>query len=405
AEVVALHRGDPTALRAWQYIVDESRNHYLPIYLRLGVGLTLADERGESFYNDRLAGLVAELEKRFGPTPPAASPAPFSPGSPRIRVEESDGALCIFHETPDGRPMFKNPEGKPLPMIIRKSDGAFLYATTDLAAMRFRTREMHADRIVYVTDARQARHFEMVFAAARAIGWTRRANQPDVQLEHASFGSILGEDRKPLKTRSGENIKLSDLLDEAVSRAEQLIRTTESDPDRRRDFTESEIRDIAEAVGIGAVKYADLAQNRQSDYVFSWDRMLALEGNTAPYLMYAYARIRSIYRKGAESGDALAAAPAAGAVVITGQAERVLALQIARFAETIDDVAANLKINLLTDYLYELSGAFMRFYEACPVLSADTPALRASRLRLCDLTARTLRIGLDLLGIRTLERM
>ncbi len=398
AEVVALHQGDPTARKAWQYIVNESRNHYMPIYRRLGVKLTPADERGESFYNDLLPGLVADVEKRFGR---GVSPTPAGPDVPRIRVAESDGALCIFHLAPDGQPMFKNPEGNPLPMIVRKSDGAFLYATTDLAAMRFRVEQLRADRIVYVTDARQAQHFEMVFAAVRAMGWTYRPNCPSVKLEHASFGSILGEDRRPLKTRSGENIKLSELLDEAVGRAEQLVRAAEADPVRRRGFTEAEIREVSEAVGIGAIKYADLSQNRQSDYVFSWDKMLSLEGNTAPYLMYAYARIRSIYRKGAESAAGLTD----GALVIGEPAERALVLRIARFPETIDSVAAGLRINLLTDYLYDLAGVFMRFYESCPVLAADTPELRASRLRLCDLTARTLRVGLDLLGIRVLERM
>ncbi len=420
AEVVALHRGDPAALKAWQYIVAESRNHYLPIYRRLNVKLTPTDERGESFYNDRLPGLVADLEKRFGPE---ALPQPSSLDSPRVRIEENDGALCVFHTTAAGEPMFKNPEGNPLPMIIRKSDGAFLYATTDFAAMRFRIEELQADRIVYVTDARQSQHFEMVFAAGRAMGWTRRPGKVEVRLEHASFGSILGEDRRPLKTRSGENVRLSDLLDEAVNRAEQLIRASEADPGKRRGFSEAEIHDVADAVGIGAVKYADLSQNRQSDYVFSWDRMLALEGNTAPYLMYAYARVRSIYRKGAETQagvndgavtigppasirTASASESAASGSANSGEpAERALALRIARFAETIDGVAAGLRINLLTDYLYELSGAFMKFYESCPVLGADTPQQRASRLKLCDLTARTLRVGLDLLGIRVLERM
>ena len=197
--------------------------------------------------------------------------------------------------------MFKNPDGKPVPMIIRKSDGAYLYATTDLAALQFRIRELGADRIIYVTDARQVQHFEMVFATVRAASWTSHGRRAvPVQLDHVTFGSILGEDRKPLKTRTGENVKLAELLDEAVNRAESLIRANEGDPAKRRGFSEDEIRDIAEAVGIGAVKYADLSQNRQTDYIFSWDRMLAMEGNTAPYMMYAYARIRSIYRKGAE---------------------------------------------------------------------------------------------------------
>ncbi|MBP7936552.1 MAG: arginine--tRNA ligase [Phycisphaerae bacterium] len=400
AEVVALHGGDPATLRAWQYFVDESRNHYMPVYGRLGVKLTAADERGESFYNHRLPDVVADLEREFGAADALPQPRP-GVREPHITVIESDGALCIFHWLPSGEPMFKSPEGKPFPFIIRKSDGAYLYATTDLAAVQFRIRDLGADRIIYVTDARQAQHFEMLFSTVRAAGWTRRSGKPEVQLEHASFGSILGEDRKPLKTRSGENIRLSDLLDEAVNRAANLIRANEADPNKKRGFTAAEINDIAQAVGVGAVKYADLSQNRQSDYVFSWDKMLALEGNTAPYLMYAYARIRSIYRKGAESSSNLTG----GRITLTEPAERVLARAILRFAETIENAAAGLRINLLTEYLYEVAGLFMKFYESCPVLGAATPEQRASRLRLCDLTARTLAIGLDLLGIRTVERM
>lgn len=431
AEVVALHNHDESTLKAWRYIVNESRNHYMPIYRRLGVSLRQEDERGESFYAERLSGVVAEMERSYGggtgaPSPSTDEPRAFlglglsksSPRSapqgapslapqgvgdvPRLRVEISDGALCVFHETPSGEPMFKNPEGKPVPMIIRKSDGAYLYATTDLAALQFRIRELGADRIIYVTDARQAQHFEMVFATARAAGWTLHGGRTiPVQLDHVTFGSILGDDRKPLKTRSGENVKLSELLDEAVNRAEKLIRSNEADPAKCRGFTEDEIRDIAEAVGIGAVKYADLSQNRQSDYIFSWDKMLAMEGNTAPYMMYAYARIRSIYRKGAEESRDLAA----GRIQLVEPAERLLARQVLRLPETLEGAAVGLRLNIITEYLYNLASAFMSFYEACPVLKAETDALRASRLRLCDLTARALRIGLDLLGIRVVERM
>jgi len=402
AEVVALHNHEESTLRAWQYIVDESRNHYIPVYRRLGVSLTEEDERGESFYASRLSQ-IAEL---FGPGKefPAknAELGQEEIGPCQMSCEMSAGALCVFHNTPDGEPMFRNAEGDPFPLIIRKSDGAYLYATTDLAALKFRIDELHADRIIYVTDARQSRHFEMVFQTAEAAGWTRPADKRRrVQLEHVTFGSILGDDRRPLKTRSGENIKLDELLDEAVARAESLIRANEADPAKKRGFTDAEIKDVAEAVGIGAVKYADLSQNRQSDYLFSWDKMLAMEGNTAPYMMYAFARIRSIYRKGKRANGDLAG----GAVVLTEPAEHLLARHILQFAETLESVASGLRINLLTDYLYELAGAFMKFYETCPVLNADGEEQRGSRLKLCDLTARTLRTALGLLGIRVVQRM
>jgi arginyl-tRNA synthetase len=400
AEVVALHSGDPETLRAWRYIVEESRHHYEPVYRRLGVLLTREDERGESFYSNRLERLVENLARQYGPGAPAG--APPGSGLPAIAVEESDGALCVFLQTPDGQPVFKGPEGNPLPFIIRKSDGAFLYATTDLAALDFRIHELTADRVLYVTGAPQALHFQMLFAVVRALGWTIPEDSAgEVRLEHVAFGSVLGEDRKILKTRTGGNVKLAELLEEAVRRAEALIRAGEADPDKRRGFGEEEISDVAEAVGIGAVKYADLSQNRQSDYVFSWDKMLAMDGNTAPYLMYAYARIRSIYRKAATGDGNLAG----GAITLAQPQERALGKRILQFAEILDAAAESLKINLITDYLYDLAGAFMKFYENCPVLTAETPQIRASRLRLCDLTARTLKIGLQLLGIRAVERM
>lgn len=394
AEVVALHHHEPSTLKAWQYIVDESRNHYMPVYRRLGVALTQDDERGESFYAGSLSQVADELERHFGGMPPRASSAE---APARISVRESDKALCVFHYDTVGAPVFKNAEGEPFPMIVRKSDGAYLYATTDLAALRFRYDQLHADRIVYVTDSRQVLHFQMLFATVRATGWA----PPGITLDHVTFGTILGEDRKPLKTRTGENIRLAELLDEAVSRSELLVRANEADPAKKRGFTEAEIKNVVEAVGVGAVKYADLSQNRQNDYIFSWDKMLALEGNTAPYLMYAYARIRSIARKGVEQGHTLEA----GEITLNQPAERALGLTILRLPETLDSVASNLKLNTLTEYLYGLAGTYMKFYEACPVLTAETPQLRASRLRLCDLAARTLRLGLSLLGIRVLERM
>ncbi len=443
--VVRLQAGDPEARRVWERIRAGTMFACQQIYDRLGVLLTDADAAGESFYADRLTETVDELR------------AALAAGGGLADVREDQGALCVFHRDEKGQPAFKNPEGGPLPLIIQKSDGAYLYATTDLAAVRYRTRNLHADRVIYVTDARQELHFKMVFATARAAGWTRKPDGGEVRLDHVMFGSVLGEDRRPLKTRSGENVMLRDLLDEAVARAEQLVRANEADPAKRRGFSEAQIRQIAEAVGIGAVKYADLAQNRLSDYIFSWDKMLAMDGNTAPYMMYAYARIRSIHAKAAESSDGAILRQAqgersdegeeknsdagedsalrsqssdtnAGRAVLRDRApagpevrppvepqssvlelvepaEVALAKCILQFADVVDAVADELKPNILTGYLYELAGAFMKFYETCPVLKAATPALRSSRLRLCDLTARTLRTGLDLLGIRVVERM
>ncbi len=328
-------KGNEQERKAWSWAKELTLKHYDRIYRRLGVSLTRGDVRGESFYEARLPAVVTEVKDRFGPG--AGNSAGEASGI-AIQVKESEGALCVFHTNAKGEPVFKKPDGKPLPLIIQKSgrhgpdgqkvEGAFLYATTDLAAVKFRIEELGAERIIYVTDARQIQHFEMVFATVLAAGWTegqrdsgtegqrdhvlsaesRRPAVPPsrhrapVRLEHVSFGSILGADRKPLKTRSGENVKLADLLDEAVGRAKTLILANEADPQKKRGFDAREIELIAEAVGIGAVKYADLSQNRQSDYVFSWDKMLAMEGNTAPYMMYAYARIRSIYRKGADGG-------------------------------------------------------------------------------------------------------
>jgi arginyl-tRNA synthetase len=407
--VVRLQGGDEEALRIWRRIRQGTLLACQKIYDRLGVLLAEEDVRGESFYNDRLAGTVDELRRTLSGEDGLAS------------VREDQGALCVFHFNEKGEAAFKGSEGNPLPLIIQKSDGAYLYATTDLAAIRFRVRDMHADRIIYVTGEPQTLHFKMVFATARAAGWTRLPDGREVRLEHVAFGSVLGEDRKILRTRSGENVKLKDLLDEAVTRAEQLVRTSEADPAKRRGFTEEQIREIAEAVGIGAVKYADLTQNRTTDYVFSWDKMLAMDGNTAPYMMYAYARIRSIYAKAAESDEAAERRSDEGqgerasgtaqprvsqsSLELSELAEIDLAKQILQFADTVDAVAEELKPNILTSYLYDLAGAFMRFYENCPVLKAPTAAVRESRLRLCDLAARTLRAGLSLLGIRVVERM
>lgn len=375
--VVALHRGDPETLAVWKRIVDKSMDHVSSVYEKLGVLLTREDAVGESFYNPMLPSVVEDLQKAF------------PKGSRPMEVVENEGAICVFMYNDDGTPMFANPEGGPLPFIIRKTDGAYLYPTTDLACLRYRVGELKADRIIYTTDSRQSLHFKMLFASSGMAGWSGSA-----QLEHVPFGSVLGQDGKPLKTRAGRNVHLSDLLDEAVDQARKNIQTGEG-----RSFTEEEMDEIARAVGIGAVKYADLSQNRLSDYVFSFDKMLSMEGNTAPYLLYAYARIRSIVRRA--DGGASEDAP----IKPEHPAERRLLLQLARFNEIIMQAADGWRLNLLCDYLYNLSGLYMKFYENCSVLNAPDDSVKASRLALCMHTARVLKLGLGLLGIKTVERM
>ncbi len=353
--VVRLQAGDEDILLAWRAIVEETRRHYLPIYRRLGVLLTPEDERGESFYNDALAGIVADMKKSG------------------VAVE-SEGAIVV--------PI----EGFDNPLIVEKTGGGYLYGTTDLAAIRYRVEVLRADRVVYFVDARQSQHFAMVFAAAAKAGWTGKAS-----LEHAAFGTMLGDDGKPFKTRTGGVVKLSDLLDEAELRAFALV--TSKNP----DLPESQCRSIARAVGIGAVKYSDLSKDRTSDYVFSFDKMLMLDGNTAPYLQYAHARIRSIFRKAGQRGD-----PAN--ICLESPLEKALALHVLRLAETLNLVARELKPHHLCNYLYELATRFSGFYENCPVIQSPEP-LRSGRLALCDAAARTMAIGLDLLGIEHPEQM
>jgi arginyl-tRNA synthetase len=361
--VVALQAGDPETRAAWKRLVDASAEEFEAVYRRLAVQLGLDDIRGESAYNERLPAVVADLRAHG-------------------LARESEGALCVF---PDG---FKTKDGEPLPLIVQKSDGGYLYATTDLAALRYRVAELGARRLVYVTDARQRQHFEMVFATARAAGWV----PDDVRLDHVVFGSVLGEDGKPFKTRSGDTVRLIDLLDEAEERALAIV------GEKNPELSAAERARVAHAVGVGAIKYADLASDRVKDYVFSWTRMLAMDGNTAPYLQYAYARIRSIFRKAG-----VVAAPAAAVTLVAPQ-ERALALVLLGFEGVVDAVARTLEPHRLCTYLYEVATAFSAFYEACPVVQAD-PATRDSRLVLCDVTARTLATGLDLLGIETLDRM
>lgn len=355
-ELVKLQSGDAENLAIWRETVELSWREFQKLYDLLDISF---DERlGESAYNDALAPLCAELEKR---------------GIAR----ESDGALCIFFP--------EIPALSEKPAIVRKSDGGFLYATTDLATIAYRVQRWKPDSIWYVVGAPQALHFQQLFAAARMMGL-------DCDLRHIAFGSILGEDRKIMKTRSGENVGLAEVLHEAVERARKILaaRTEALPPD--------EAESTAQLIGLGAVKYAELSQNRLTDYVFSWDKLLAFEGNTAPYLQNAFVRIRSIFRKAGESAD-----PSAP-IQITDPAERALAVKLLQYAETLPAVLDDFRPNLLANYLYELANTYHSFYEACPVLKAD-PALRASRLVLCDLTARTLSHGLGLLGIRCPERM
>ncbi|MGN6724359.1 MAG: arginine--tRNA ligase, partial [Tepidisphaeraceae bacterium] len=343
--VVALQRGDESVLAAWHAIVDATRNHFQPLYGRLHVQLTQEHERGESFYNPFLRQVVDELKRM------------------RLAVE-SEGAIGVFI---DG-------EKKP-PLIIEKTGGGFLYGTTDLAAICYRVNELHAQRVVYFTDSRQAQHFSQVFRTAKQAGWAN-----GVSLEHAPFGTILGKDNKPFKTRSGDTVKLKDLLDEAEERAYAVVQQ------KNADLPEAQKRAIARAIGIGGVKYADLSKDRTSDYVFDWDQMLAMDGNTAPYLQYAHARIRSIFRKAAESD----AAPNSAAPIRLDQPQEIaLAKHILRFGEVIDSVARELKPHLLCAYLYDLATKFSAFYEHCPVLKSEEP-IRSSRLALADLTARSL---------------
>jgi arginyl-tRNA synthetase len=363
--VVALQAGDPETIAVWRDLVEESERHFELVYERLGVTLTPADYKPESFYNPMLDVVASELEEA---------------GLARI----DDGALCAFP------PGFVGRDGTPLPLIIRKSDGGYGYQATDLAAIRYRTTEAGGTRLVYAVDARQAQHLTMVFAVAEQAGWLGHGRRA----EHVAFGMILGDDNKPFKTRTGDNVKLIDLLDEAVERAAAAV--AEKNP----DLSDVERAEVAQAVGVGAVKYADLSNDRVKDYVFDWDRMLSFDGNTAPYLQYAQVRARSILRRTAEEGKG-----GPGPVVITEPAERALALHLLSFDEAVQQAADHLQPHRLATYLFELAQTFTTFFEACPVLRADTDEQRASRLTLTELTVRTLATGLGLLGIDAPERM
>lgn len=365
-EVVRLQSGAEESRRAWQLLCDQSRREFQVIYDLLDICVT---ERGESFYNPLLPQVVEDLD-RAG------------------LLVEDQGAKCVFLEG------FTNREGQPLPLIIQKSDGGYNYATTDLAALRYRIQQDHAQRLIYVTDAGQANHFAQVFQVARRAGWIPEG----VEIEHVPFGLVQGEDGKKLKTRSGDTVRLRDLLDEAIDRARTDLENRLKEENRHE--SEEFIAHVSQVVGISAVKYADLSQNRASNYIFSYDKMLALQGNTAPYMLYAYVRIQGISRKGQIDFQNL------GSVEITLQEETEFALakHLLQMEEILNEVGQDLMPNRLCQYLFELSQKFNQFYDRCPVLQAED-SIRTSRLVLCDLTARTLKQGLSLLGIQVLERM
>jgi len=365
--VVGLQSGDAIATQAWKALCEQSRQEFQKLYDRLDITI---QERGESFYNPLLADVVKDLES-LG------------------LLVENQGAKVVFAEG------FTNKDGDPMPLIIQKTDGGYNYATTDLAAIRYRTGQDGAERVLYIVDAGQGNHFAQVFQVAAKAVWIPEG----VELAHVPFGVVQGEDGKKFKTRSGDTVKLKDLLDEAVSRAradlEARIQT------EARQETEAFIQDVAEAVGIGSVKYADLSQNRTSNYIFSFDKMLALQGNTAPYMLYAYVRVQGIGRKGDVDLNNL---PAEARIHLEDDSEFALARHLLQLDEVLGEVAQDLYPNRLCQYLFELSQKFNQFYDRCSVLQAAEPQ-RTSRLLLCDLTAKTLKLGLSLLGIRVLERM
>jgi arginyl-tRNA synthetase len=367
--VVDLQGGDPDTLRLWQELVDMSKDYLHRIYGRLLVTLTDADIRGESFYNDLLADTAARLEDEG-------------------LAVYSDGALCVFP------PGFTGREGRPLPVIIRKRDGGYNYSTTDLATIRYRVDVLHCDRAIYVVGSDQTLHFQMVFAVAREAGWI----PPQARFEHAQIGLVSAPDGGRLRTRSGDNVQLGDLLQEAVDRARVVLAELEA-PSR---FEPGEVDAIAEAVGIGAVKYADLSTARESAYVFDWDRMISFRGNTGPYLQYATARIRSIFRRAGGDADP---ALRGSRVAVTAAPERALALRLLDFGTIVTGVGETAEPHRLCAYLFDVASLFTAFYEECPVLKAEPESLRAARLALCALTLSVLSTGLSLLGVPVPDRM
>jgi len=361
-QVVKLQAGDAKCMEQWQTFIGISLKHCFAVYARLNVLMTKDDLKPESSYNLELKGVISSLKDKN-------------------LLKESEGAQCVFLE------QFIGKDKEPLPIIVQKSDGGFLYATTDLAALQYRSLELKASKILYVVDIRQGLHFDQIFSLAKTASFV----SDECELQHISFGTMLGKDGKPFKTRTGGTVKLNALLDEAITRAAKII--AEKNP----DFDVDKVNKIAQVIGINAVKYADLSKNRKTNYIFEWDQMLALEGNTAPYMMYAYSRIQSILREAGESTTA-------STIIVSTAEERRLALKILQFPEMLTIVVRDYMPHHICQFIFELAGCYMSFYEKCPVLSAQE-SIRESRLGLCKATANTIKLGFDLLGLKVLEKM
>ncbi|ASJ70634.1 arginine--tRNA ligase [Granulosicoccus antarcticus] len=368
--VVSLQSGDVETLRLWKLLIEQSQKYFMQVYAQLEVRLDGSEFVGESAYNDELAPTLEAL-RSLG------------------LIQTSDGAECLFP------PGFTNRDNEPLPLIVRKRDGGYGYAATDLAALRQRTQTLNADRLLYVVGSPQSQHLEMVYEAGRMAGWL----QAPATAEHIAFGSVLGSDGKMFKSRTGDTVRLSDLVNEAIDRAAATIEA------KNPELSAEERVEVAQMVGIGAVKYADLSSERTRDYVFDFDRMLALEGNTAPYMQYAYARVQSIVRRAMASHGIDAPQIDQAPMIIVDEAEKLLAMQLLRFADVVEDVSDSLLFHRLATYLFDLATAYSGFYNSCPVVDAPDAETRLSRLALCRLTARTLATGLSLLGIRAPEKM
>jgi len=364
AYVVRLQSGDDRCLELWQQFISESINHCQGVYDKLNITLTRQDIKAESSYNDDLAVVVSELKDKG-------------------LLEISDGAKCVFLEE------FKGKDDKPLPAIVQKSDGGYPYLASDIAALRYRSQTLNADNALYFIDARQRLHMRQLFAVSKAAGYLTQSKV----FKHLPFGVILKDDGTPFKTRDGADVKLIDVIDEAIERAFRLV--TSKNP----DLDETIRRNISEVVGVGAIKYAELSKNRTTDYIFDWDTMLSFEGNTAPYLQYAYTRIRSIFRRAEIDSTSLDSK-----IVLQHPVEFALAVKLLQFPEAIDSVTDDFQANVLCNYLFEVSGQFMSFYEACPILNQDDE-IKNSRLIIADITSKILKQGLELLGIQTVEKM